>query len=393
MPGETSYLDAIEQTFNESFPQGVPDKPGSAPPTSGNPADTEKPSAQNPPAGEGKGSPAPIAAILKQRDASGTPAEPTDDQREKEVAELTQGLSEKAADKFRAIHKRAYDAEQKAKRVADLEKQIQQLKEAGPTDDVKALKEQLNQYDSIIRKTALTKHPSWSKQYEEPIENAIKAAKMVVGSDLSEEVETLLRMPDNAVKQQRLETLFDDLSAFKANRLAQLVATIDEKNFEKQEALNAWQETEKQYRTQEQQRENYLFRHTQEQLATAAEDIIRRVSDPHQGVEAFMEVEGQPEWNQAVATRRSEIKKLIRPDLSPHDLAELVMQSVAARTYRDLLIESHKENEKLSSQLNKIKATGPDYTQTTPSKGGDIRDVESFVDAVDRMAKESGLIQ
>lgn len=382
---QVDYLSAVEKTFDETFPEGIKQAVKSEKQDLG----VQDPNAPPEPEPEKKEEPkSPIESLLTKKEEPATEPEA-----EKEVAELTKGLSQKASEKFKAIHRRAWEAEQKAKQVEELKQKLEQMQTAAPPAELEQLKAKVTEYDQLLRKTALSQHPEFVKKYDEPVMQAIRAAKTVVAAEHRDEVEALLRMGDTPQRAARLEEIMEGMSAYKVNRLSQLVAHVDQTNFEKGEAIAQWQETEKQYRAQEQERQNAFVKHTRQALETAAADIIRQATDRNSGIEVFMEVEGQPDWNKEVAQRKAEVARIATADLSAHDLAELAMQSVSARKYRDLFIEQFKASQELAAQLKKLQSSEPQISAGAGEPGGEIKTVDDFVTAADKAAREAGLIR
>jgi len=313
-----------------------------------------------------------------------------------DVEEAIKGMSVKAADKFKAIHQRAKAAEEKAANIEkQLKTQIETLKKAGgSTEDVEALKTQLKELDSLVKKTALTEHPEFRQKFDGRKEQQIKLARMAVGPKLADEIEGLLRAGDTPQRAKRMDEISEELGAFKANKLMLIASGIDQIDFEKQEALQNWEQERKNYFKEQQQQAQTIRNGTLKQLEDAARSVIDEVTDEDKGIEIFRTIDGEDEWNEQVKHRIEEVRKLTTSNLEPPDIAQMAMQSVAARQYRTLFLESYKENRALKAQLAKLKGAGPSMdTNRDAGKAGETDDGLSYLDAVERLGRESGLLR
>lgn len=337
--------------------------------------------------------------LFKPKEAASPPAK-TDAERSAEheamVKEQTKGMSAKAADKWREVHKRALEAEQKAARAEALEKELATLKSAAPPaeiEEVKKLRKQNEELDALVKKQRLADHPAFKAHYDGKIEKKIAAAKAVVGKEKEAEVEGLLRLPDSSHRRDRLNDLMADLRPVEAAEFGNAIAAVNDLARERQEKLNdASAELAQEQQHLAQQAQMSETKHA-EALTNAWNETEKRLKDPESGPELFREVPGNDEWNKSVRERIEKAKEIFSKGPSMEAVAELTAMAVAMPNYRDLFLMQRSMTAKLKAKLAELSGSEPSVRPGAEVRAVDFDSNESFIDAVVKGAMKEGFLK
>lgn len=314
--------------------------------------------------------------------------------REKEIAENTKGLSPKAADRFRAIEKRAHEAEALAAKIPTLEAELTKLKAAptGNKEEIESLQKKIDELDAIVQKNALIEHPKFKEHYDGAIDKEIERVKAFSG-DHADEIAGLLRLPESKQRNERLAEIIAELDQIPAAKLVAAVDRVDRLVSEKATELNNWKENKLRMANLEQQSFQERTQAGVAALGRAVEATLLKVSDAANGLELFRQVDGNPAWNSTVQQRIESARRMAASDVSPEMIAELSVAAVVAPEYRKLYLSQREFNQKLKEEITRLTGAEPDIKpgDTKPGETGDEK--LSFIDSVLKASKEAGFIQ
>lgn len=303
---------------------------------------------------------------------------------EKEIAEATRGMSEKAAERWKKVHERATVAE---KQVAELTSALTKVKvPQADTEQLETLKKQNAELDEIVKRTAIENHPKFKAHYDDGKEQLISTAKDIVGEKLAKDVEKLLRNPSD----EAFEKLSEEVGSFNAAQVAAIASQIKKLDTDRAKELKnskaAFAELSKRQQEQaEEQQQRY-----EKQVENATDKAIKSAADEI----VLKEAEGEDEWNQGVKERIGEIRNIAKADLNPQDRAQLALQAVAGRKFRELFHAQVNVIRALKDELKSMKAAEP--TPGSGSGGGGMTPQEdnmSYADKIVRDAVNNGLLQ
>lgn len=355
-----------------------------------------------PPVGQKPASSSPLEAPSDIPEAAIKPPEKVPDTteaakeaaRQKEIAENTKGLSPKAADRFRAIEKRAHEAEQLAAKIPTLEAELTKLKAAptGNKEEIESLQKKIDELDAIVQKNALIEHPKFKEHYDGAIDKEIERVKAFSG-DHADEIAGLLRLPESKQRNERLAEIIAELDQIPAAKLVAAVDRVDRLVSEKSTELNNWKENKLRMANLEQQSFQERTQAGVQALGRAVEATLLKVSDAANGLELFRQVDGNPAWNSTVQQRIESARRMAASDVSPEMIAELSVAAVVAPEYRKLYLSQREFNQKLKEEITRLTGAEPDIKpgDTKPGETGDEK--LSFIDSVLKASKEAGFIQ
>lgn len=388
-----SFVDRMAGHFDAQFPEAkggrppghsVNEPPQEAPATEAGPPQTDAPAlptkAEIKPAKADKPL---IPEKLLTPDAKTDAIAP-----DKEIADFTKGMSQKATDNFKKVYERATVAE---KQLAELRGELEKTKAAPKVDtaEIEALKKQNQELDQIVKQTALERHPKFKNYYDGGKEELIASAKAIVGEKLAKDVESLLRNPN--APSETFEKLAEEVGQFKASQIAAVAANITRLDIERGKQLDNWKsgyaEMEKHQGELAQEQQSRQLR----LYESSAEKAIRDAN----GEIVFKEAEGESDWNAEVKSRQDEIRRIVKEDLDPDDKAQLAMQAVAGVKYRQLFHHQVPLIKKLQSEISELKGAQPNAGGnggggSTILDGND--DNLSMIDRVVKSAANNGLL-
>lgn len=387
----TSLADDMAKRFDEVFPaakggrplgQKITDPPPEPAKIEADPAkaDTKAPKAETPPAKTD--TKAELKVPVPDKLLNPDEAKPAPEV-EKEIAEATKGMSEKAAERWKKVHERATSAE---KQVAELTSALTKVKAPQvDTEQLEALKKQNAELDEIVKRTAIEHHPKFKAHYDDGKEQLISTAKDIVGEKLAKDVEKLLRNPSD----EAFDKLQEEIGSFNAAQVAAIASQIKKLDTERAHELKnskaAYSEVMKRQQEQAQEQQE---RHVK-QLESAAEKAIKGAAQEI----VFREAEGEDDWNKGVQERLQNIRNIVKDDLNPTDKAQLAMQAMAGHKYRELFHAQVQVIRALKNELKGMKAAEPAPGSSNGSSGlTPQEDNMDYASRIAAMAVNNGLL-
>lgn len=330
----------------------------------------------------------------------------TEEERKKFLEEQTKGMTPKAADRFKKIEARAYEAEQKAKRLADeraaekvaLEKRIEELnlKSAEKTEEskeVERLRKQVEDLDAIVSKSALQEHPKFKEAYDNKISAEIERVKKIAPEAQAGELASLLALPESAKRNERITEIIEEFEDIKKTKVLAAIEKVDRLASERSEELSKWKENKVHIESLELKNRETSAAQIQELQKVAWAKGMSAVTSGEGGLEVFKKAEGNDEWNARVDSRVASVKAILTSqNIAPEKLVEIAARSVASEEYRRMFLSQRILVKALKEELASLKAAEPDA-----SKAGAVSslqpDNDDFVTAATKGAVRSGAIK
>lgn len=319
-----------------------------------------------------------------------------DKARQKEIEENVKGLSPKAADRFRALEAKKHEAEQKAARVAELEKKLSEtekrLKVQADASETELLKKQIEELDAIVQKNALTEHPRFRAAFDAKIESEITAASKLVSKEAAAEVQALLSLPESVQRNRRLNEIVGELETIEAGKFQRAVDNVDRLSAERASELTNWKANKQRMSEMTEAEQKQTQEQRQRVIDTAYKSVESKFSDPEKGIELFRKVEGNDEWNKSVEARLEHVRKITEANLRPDDIAEMAAWAMTGNEYRKLFLSQRVLVKKLQEEIQSLKGGEPGLGE---AGGHDSGDEESggMIDIVARAAQRAGAVR
>lgn len=301
---------------------------------------------------------------------------------EKEIAEETKGMSEKAVTKWKKIHERATAAENLLK-----QKETEWAKKALPaaaTDEYQELQSKYDALDEVVKKTALERHPGFKATYDGEVEKQTKLVKAIAGD---KHFKAVMKVIDGGDSEGWAE-LGDELGQFKVQQLASIATKIQQVRLEKEEQLSDWKENyAKLTKVESAQTAKTKEAHHRE-LTNAVSKVM---ADVQENVEIFRKVDGNDEWNKEIDARLNQMKEWATADLAPEERANLAARAAGADKYRALFLAVLERANQLQAQIGKYKGSQPNIGGSAePTNQGSIPVEMGYIEASTRRLTEMG---
>lgn len=301
---------------------------------------------------------------------------------EKEIAEETKGMSEKAVTKWKKIHERATAAENLLK-----QKEAEWAKKALPaaaTDEFKKLQADYESLDEVVKKTALERHPGFKATYDGEIEKQTKLVKAIAGD---KHFKAVMKVIDGGDSDGWAE-LGEELGQFKVQQLASIATKIQQVRLEKDEQLADWKSNYAKLEKVESAQTAKAKEAQQRELTNAVSKVM---ADVQENVEIFRKVDGNDEWNKEIDVRLNQMQQWATADLSPDERANLAARAASAEKYRALFLAVLDRANQLQAQVGKYKGSQPNIGGSAePANQGSIPVDLGYVEAATRRLVDMG---
>lgn len=317
-------------------------------------------------------------------------------EREKAIKEQTAGMSQKAADRFRAIEAKAHAAEQKAARAEKLEKELaevqEKLKGAIDTSAADAMKKQVEELSELLDKNALTEHPRFKAKFDIPLAKEIATASKLVSKEAAGEVEALLSLPETAQRNRRLNEIADELDNVAQKKFLNAIDAADRLSNERAGEVANWKVNKTRLAEVTEAEKEQAQEHHKRSIDKALKTVLPRFTDDEKGVELFRKVDGNEEWNKVVESRLENVRKLTAAELTKEDTAEMAAWAISGSEYRKMFLTQRVLVARLQEEIATLKSGEPDLG-SGGAGGGDDDESGSMVDIIARMAVKAGALR
>lgn len=361
----------MARAFEQAFPNGVP-LPGEtrAPGEPAKGPEKEAPVADDKPI-------IPEAALKPVKKEAAVAPEV-----EREIAEETKGMSEKAVTKWKKIHERATAAETLLK-----QKEAEWAKKVLPaaaTDEYQELQTKYAALDEALKKTALERHPGFKATYDGEIDRQTKLVKAIAGD---KHFGAVMKVIDGGDSDAWGE-LGDELGQFKTQQLAAIATKIQQVRLEKEEQLADWKNNYAKLEKVESAQTAKAKEAAQREITNAVSKVT---ADLQENVEIFRKVEGNEEWNKEIDGRLNQVKQWATADLSPEERADLAGKAASAEKYKALFYAVLDRANQLHAQIGKYKGSQPNIGGSAePANQGGIPSELGYIEAATRRLTDMG---
>lgn len=270
----------------------------------------------------------------------------------------------------------------------ELEKRPATAPSAATAELEKKLAEAIKERDAFSEKLMqvdVEKHPTFQTAFTQKLDEAIATTKEIVGPEVADRIEAVLKMPIGKYRQEQIDALAETLTPYQLNALAMADITIKQLSKQRDAMLSKpkeiWQEL--QAREKEQ---------IEKQIAANRDvfnSVLQQAESKEDGVFAFQEREGDTEWNQAVKDRKRLAEAIYTGELKPQDRARAAAWAASAPALVAQLKSLNAELEALKAENESLKGATP----KVDGGGGDEKNVQpefkgDYVDGVAMRAAE-----
>lgn len=232
----------------------------------------------------------------------------------------------------------------------------------GDPDEVKAIKQQLKEYQELIREVAIERDPGFKQKFEPREKMAIDAARLAAG-DKGAKLETLLKLFPSPWRDEQINAIKDELSDSSKIRIENSLRMLDLIDLEKQSeiAVQRSQFEHKHAATVSQQREQQAAR--MKQFTSSFDAKLKEWTDPESGHPFMTDRAGDNTYNEEVAASKKLAgdlhQTLINGEMDPEDIAKAMLHVAVAERTLKASQEYLKRAEKAERALAKIRGVQP----------------------------------
>lgn len=291
--------------------------------------------------------------------------------------------SQKAADDFRSIKKRASEAEA---RLADANKAHEAAIAAAKADydgklkatphvdpkEFETVKSEHQKFKDIVERIGVEFDLGFQEKYQTLVVGVLDGLKASIpDAALVGQITDVLALPESKHKRAQLLELTDALDDFQKNDIAQ--ANRDLRKIGQERDGELAKSREKFAELQKGRQEEVAK--IQERLGKAFDEAAARAKDKEKGVFLFQPREGEPKdveaWNTGVDERVALAKHIFEGNFeSDAERADAAFWSAAAKPILDDSIATKKELAELKEQLAKLTNSGPTVGATRGAEKG-----------------------
>jgi hypothetical protein len=278
----------------------------------------------------------------------------------------------KAAEKIRL---EAKDAE-----ISKIREEMEALRKAPPVSTVSdddprivSTKKERDELSERLRLVDITNHPKFKAHYEGRVNAQIDMAKKIVGSDNSEAIATLLKLPDNEYRQSKIEELVSTLSPIQQSRVAGVLNSLNEIEIERDGQIEQAKKDYVKYQEDAKLAAEAKQKENMTKAETAFNTVLSTLQNPKDkdGLFIFQKQEGNEEWNKGVDERTKYAKEMLFGKHDPQVLIKAAFHAAAlpgvVKSYQILLSQV----KGLEDQVKGMTASQPKMEKRETREGGE----------------------
>jgi hypothetical protein len=257
---------------------------------------------------------------------------------------------------------------------------MEALRKAPPvstiTDDdprIVSSKKEAEELSEKLRLVDITNHPKFKAYYDGKTNAQIDMAKRIVGTENSEAIATLLKLPDNEYRQGKIEELVSTLSPIQQSRVAGVLNSLNEIDIEREGQIEQAKKDYVKYqedsriKSETQQKENLS---KAEAAFTSVLSTLQNPKDKN-GLFIFQKQEGNEEWNKGVDERTAYAKEMLFGKHDPQTLIRAAFHAAAlpgvVKSYQTALDQINT----LAEQVKGLSAAQPRVEVRATLEGGE----------------------
>ena len=258
-------------------------------------------------------------------------------------------------------------------KLAEIQKELETVKKSAPAKvdvaqapEYAELKKRHDELSERIKMVSIEKHPDFIKYFGDKTKQAVDMAKMVVGEELSPQLEAALKIQDPRVRKEQLENIAEELTGFQQTELSAALVELRKVEFERQSEID---KSSKSYETLEAKNRTEREQSLAQQKASAMA-IAKTLG-------AFTPIEGNEEHNSQIKQNEDFVNAFFDGSLDMSKFAAipaLAAEAIHLKQSRVPFLEAElkKRDEIIAGyQGAKPKVTPTSLTESeSPSEGG-----------------------
>jgi hypothetical protein len=259
-------------------------------------------------------------------------------------------------------------------------KEVEELRKAPPVSTVSdddprivSTQRERDELSEKLRMVDITSHPKFKAYYDNKTNAQIDMAKRIVGTENSEAIATLLKLPDNEYRQGKIEELVSQLSPIQQSRVAGVLNSLNEIDIERDGQI---EQAKKDYVVYQEKAKTDAEAKQKENMTkaeTAFTSVLSTLQNPKDkdGLFIFQKQDGNEEWNKGVDERTKYAKEMLFGKHDPQVLIRAAFHAAAlpgvVKAYQTL----QEQLKGLESQVKGMTAAQPKLESRTTPEGGE----------------------
>jgi hypothetical protein len=255
-------------------------------------------------------------------------------------------------------------------RISQIEAELNKAKAEFDPVKFKQLSEEREQLWSTVRHLNVQALPEFKKNFTEPLKQLTQGVLASVSEADRPGLDWLLKQPQSAQRDQKLDEIMIGLSPLAASRIGNTVTRIDEIRARMENVLAQEEEVSKQYEAQQaadRERQTAQKKLEREQVLSAVASSIRSQKFP-----GLTEVDGDDKHNASVNAAFAQAETLTKELLDNPDAERIAKISFLATAYQAAIPSMKRQFEKLQeaeATIAKLTAAQPRTRDTSSSSG------------------------
>ena len=277
----------------------------------------------------------------------------------------------KAAEKKRLEEREARIAELQSK-VTEFEKAPKPAAIADDDPRIVQTRKEAEELSERLRLVDIERHPKFKAFYENKVSTQIEMAKRIVGTENAEAIATLLKLPDNQYRQEKIEEMVANLSPIQQSRVGGVLNALNEIEVERSGQIEQAKKDYEKYQADSKTKAEQQVVETKAKVEAGFTAVLSTLQNPKDkdGLFIFQKQDGNDEWNKGVEERVNYAKNLIFGDNKPETLMRAILHAAALPGVVKSYQVSLDKIKTLEDQVAGLSASQPRLeTRQTPEGG------------------------
>ena len=259
-------------------------------------------------------------------------------------------------------------------------KEAEELRKAPPVSTVSdddprivSTKKERDELSERLRLVDITSHPKFKAHYEGRVNAQIDMAKRIVGTENSEAIATLLKLPDNEYRQNKIEELVSTLSPIQQSRVAGVLNSLNEIDIERDGQIEQAKKDYVKYQEDSKLAAEAKQKENMNKAEAAFTSVLSTLQNPKDkdGLFIFQKQEGNEEWNKGVEERTKYAKEMLFGKHDPQVLIRAAFHAAALPGVVKAYGALQEQLKGLEEQVKGMTASQPNLEAHSTPEGGE----------------------
>lgn len=222
--------------------------------------------------------------------------------------------------------------------------------------EIEALKKERDELSNELKVAKVERHPRFKAYFEGKTNAQIDLAKKIVGPDMANKVEEVLKLPEGTYRNNQIEEVMVGLGPIQQSRFGGILNALSEIESERnREIQNASASYDSLQKSQQEQ-----MQAAQANFQKTVADTLQSVQDAKNGLPQWQKRDGDAEWNAGLEERLKSAKNLLSGTVTdPKVVIQAALDAVALPAVLKDNLGLREHIKKLEAQVQKLSAANP----------------------------------